>query len=103
MWKAGALSIGKNPTFDDVPDVRAEVFVLDYDGDLYDDNLLVFFLSYLRPQVQFQDASQLVRQIEADVERSKAAFKLGFEVSQDDFSGFVTGYASMVSIDKKSL
>ena len=88
-WKAGALSIGKNPTFDDVPDARAEVFVLDYEGDLYDDSLLVFFLSRLRPQARFEDASQLVRQIEADVERSRAAFARGFEASPDDYSGFM--------------
>ena len=74
VWKAGALSIGKNPTFDDVSDVRTEVFVLDYDGDLYNDNLLVFFLSHLRPQARFQDTVQLALRIRTDVERSRKIF-----------------------------
>ena len=92
-WRGGALSIGKNPTFDDVPDPRIEVFVLDYNGDLYDDSLLVFFLSYLRPQTQFKDVRQLSLQIERDVERARVTFKNSFNAS--DYSGFIRGYAGM--------
>jgi riboflavin kinase/FMN adenylyltransferase len=104
VWKAGALSIGKNPTFDDVPDIRIEVFVLDYEGDLYDEALLIFFLTRLRPQTRFKDTEQLVLQIGADVERSKAVFKRGFEASAGDYSGFMTGYAKiMTGSDKGSL
>ncbi|MCL2010066.1 MAG: riboflavin biosynthesis protein RibF [Synergistaceae bacterium] len=94
-WRAGALSMGKNPTFDDVPDVRAEVFVPDYEGDLYGESLLVFFLSRLRPQERFKDAPQLATQIEADVERSKVIFKHSLELSPDCYSGFMGAYAEI--------
>ena len=96
-WKPGALSIGKNPTFNDVSDVRVEVFVLDYEGDLYDDSLLIFFLSRLRPQIRFEDATQLVRQIEGDVERSKAEFNRSFEASLGDYRDIIAGYDSALA------
>jgi len=96
-WKAGALSIGKNPTFDDVCDVSVEVFVLDYEGDLYNDSLLVFFLSRLRPQAQFKDASQLALQIGADAERARMTFKRNFEKSADNYFGFMAGYAKIMA------
>jgi riboflavin kinase/FMN adenylyltransferase len=82
-WKAGALSIGKNPTFQDVPETRVEVFLVDHEEDLYEESLLVFFLSRLRSQKRFESAEQLVRQIEADVEETKAAFRRGFEENAD--------------------
>ena len=97
VWKGGALSIGKNPTFNDVSDVQVEVFILDYDGELYDDSLLVFFLSRLRPQAQFKNADQLVLQIEADVERSKVAFKRSFEASSDDYFRFMAACAKIMA------
>ena len=96
-WRAGALSIGKNPTFGDIADVRVEVFVLDYEGDLYDDSLLVFFLSRLRPQERFKDVSQLALQIEADAKRARMTFKLKFEAHADDYLGFSAGYAKIMA------
>ena len=93
MWRAGAFSIGRNPTFNDTSGVKAEVFVLDYDGDLYGDNLLVFFLSRLSPQEQFKDVSRLITRITEDVERSRMVFKRDFEPYLDEYSGFVSGYA----------
>jgi riboflavin kinase/FMN adenylyltransferase len=96
-WKAGALSIGKNPTFGDVPDVRAEVFVLDHDGDLYDDDLLVFFLSRIRPQARFECAEQLALRISADVDRSMMAFKRSLDASPDCYSGFKAGHEKITA------
>ena len=78
QWKAGALSIGKNPTFGDVADVQVELFVLDYEGDLYGSGLPVFFLSRLRPQICFDNAEQLVLQVDADVKRTRATFDHSF-------------------------
>ena len=94
-WKAGALSIGKNPTFEDVPDVKAEVFVLDYDGDLYGDELLVFFLSRLRPPARFPNPEQLALRIRADVDRTLQVFKHSIDASPGFFSGsgFMSVYA----------
>jgi riboflavin kinase/FMN adenylyltransferase len=83
QWKAGALSVGKSPTFQDVPETRVEVFLLDYEGDLYEEKLLVFFLSRLRPQERFENKEQLVRQIETDVAQARASFRRDFEENPD--------------------
>ena len=98
MWKSGAVSIGKNPTFDDVSETRIEVFVSDYRGDLYEDSLLVFFLSRLRSQVRFNDAAQLTSQIRADVEMSQAAFKRSFESAPGNYVGFMAGYNKIMCL-----
>jgi riboflavin kinase/FMN adenylyltransferase len=82
-WTAGAFSIGTNPTFRDVSETRAEVFLVDCEGDLYEERLSVFFLSRLRPQERFESAEQLVRQIGKDVEETKAAFRRHFEEDAD--------------------
>jgi riboflavin kinase/FMN adenylyltransferase len=82
-WRAGALSIGRNPTFQDVPETRVEVFLVDYEGDLYEESLLVFFLSRLRPHKRFENTEQLVCQIKTDVEETKAVFRRDFEENGD--------------------
>ena len=97
VWKAGAVSIGKSPTFGDVSDARVEVFVVDYRGDLYENNLLVFFISRLRPQARFKDANQLTSQIRADVELARAAFRRDFDSSPGKYVGFKAGYDRLIS------
>ena len=56
---------------------------MDYEGDLYEERLLVFFLSRLRPQKRFENTEQLVRQIGADVEETKTTFRRNFEEDAD--------------------
>jgi riboflavin kinase/FMN adenylyltransferase len=91
-WKGGALSVGKNPTFDDVDSVRVEVFILGYTGNLYEASLPVLFLSRLRGQERFRDTAHLTLQIQADAERSRVIFKRSLDSNPDWYSGFLTGY-----------
>lgn len=97
-WKVGALSVGKNPTFHDVTDIRVEVFILDYEGDLYEESLPVFFLSRLRPQVEFKNAEQLAMQIEADTKRVRTVFRRSFELHPEWYSGFLIGYVEILTL-----
>jgi len=61
-----ATHIGTNPTFDEtVP--KIEVFLLDFDGDLYEKTLHVDFLDYLREIVRFGNVDELLRHIKRDV------------------------------------
>jgi riboflavin kinase/FMN adenylyltransferase len=96
-WKGGALSIGKNPTFGDVPEIRVEVFIVDYEGDLYEEKLPVLFLSRLRPQIQFKNVDQLVMQIDADVQRVKSVFRHSFEQHPDWYAGFLIAYVEIMT------
>ena len=48
----GALSIGYRETVFDNSKLTIEVFVLDFDSDLYNQSLDIVFVDYLRPQIK---------------------------------------------------
>lgn len=63
---AGAASLGTNPTFGD-GDRALEVYVLDFDRDIYGETATVEFVARLRPERRFDSVSALVEQIRDDV------------------------------------
>jgi riboflavin kinase/FMN adenylyltransferase len=68
-----AISVGTNPTFDDVPVRQVEAYVLDEtDLDLYDHDVEVQFVSRIRGMVAFDGIEPLKAQIAADVEKVRA-------------------------------
>lgn len=67
-----AISLGYNPTFADrPPEPVLEVHLLDSDQDLYDQDLDVEFLDYLRGEMRFDSVAALVAQIERDVQATR--------------------------------
>src|SRR5690606_14449771 len=63
-----AISVGTNPTFDDVPVRQVEAHVLDEDAlDLYGHTVTVEFVERLRGMVAFDGIEALKQQIAADV------------------------------------
>jgi riboflavin kinase/FMN adenylyltransferase len=65
-WRMGAMSVGVRPTFGG--GLRTiEVFLIDFEGDLYGRDLSVAFADWLRPEQAFPDAEALVRAMRADV------------------------------------
>jgi riboflavin kinase/FMN adenylyltransferase len=68
--KRAAVSIGTNPHFDGV-ERRVEAHLLDFDGDLYGQRLVVEVWSRLREQARFDSLEELVVAIAADVERTR--------------------------------
>lgn len=66
----GALNIGTNPTFGD-ESRSIEVFILDFDGDIYGQRLEVFFIDRVREERRFSSVEELIRQITLDVERTR--------------------------------
>ena len=66
---AAAISVGRNPHFGDVDDLRIEAHLLDYDGtEIYGRPLRLDFLSMVRGQGVYDSLDALVAQITADVE-----------------------------------
>lgn len=61
-----AISVGYRPTFDKT-DLRVEAYLLDFDGDLYQQRLELRFVARLREQAKFRDARALSEQIARDV------------------------------------
>ena len=64
-------NIGKNPTYGDVEQLRLEVHLLDYSGNLYDKKIKVQFVKRLRDQVKFFGLEQLQSQLEQDKARCR--------------------------------
>jgi len=64
----GALHVGPRPTFPGSPPT-VEVFLLDFEGDLYHRSLRLDFIQYLRPVEPFTTVEALVARMEADVVR----------------------------------
>lgn len=98
-WHCGALSVGGNPTFGDVRETRAEVFLLDFEGDLYGRDLPVFLIRRLRPMTRFPDAQALAAQIARDVERCREAGREELAGRAPLYAAFAESLASMEAED----
>jgi len=68
----GVANVGLNPTFEDRRDPVIEVFILDFDEDLYGEVVEVEFTHRLRDEQKFPDPAALVQQIRRDVEAARA-------------------------------
>ena len=71
-----AISIGTNPYFGGT-ERRVEAFVLDFDGDLYGQRLVVELWERLRDEAAFGSEAELVAAIDEDVRRTRAASRPG--------------------------
>jgi riboflavin kinase/FMN adenylyltransferase len=65
-----AISVGTNPTFD-VRQRRVEAYILDFEGDLYGDEIGVEFIDRLRGMERFDTVDALVAQMGDDVARTR--------------------------------
>jgi riboflavin kinase/FMN adenylyltransferase len=74
--RRAAVSIGTNPHFDGI-ERRVEAHLLDFDGDLYGQRLVVEIWSTIREQRRFESLEELVSAIGDDVERTRTAVRPG--------------------------
>jgi len=81
VWVEGrrygsAVNIGLRPTFgDDVLHPRVEPYILDFDKDIYDTDILLEFVQFLRPEVRFEKLDDLINQIHMDVDAAREELK----------------------------
>jgi riboflavin kinase/FMN adenylyltransferase len=68
--RPAAISIGTNPTFDG-RFRSVEAFIIDYDADLYGQNLGIEFVHRLRGMVKFDSLPQLLAQMSLDVAETR--------------------------------
>jgi len=66
-----AAYLGTRPTFDDGHPVL-EVFLFDFNGDIYGREIEVEFIDFIRADRRFRSAEELVAQMEADIAQAKA-------------------------------
>jgi riboflavin kinase/FMN adenylyltransferase len=58
--------VGYRPTFGGTQ-LRVEAFLLDFEGDLYQQRLELRFLRYLHGDIRFPTTDELVEQLKRDV------------------------------------
>ena len=71
------VSIGVRPTFHHAGTVLVEVYLLDFDGDLYDAQLTVELLERLRTEERFDSVETLVAQMRDDERRARTLLGIG--------------------------
>ncbi|WP_312335175.1 bifunctional riboflavin kinase/FAD synthetase [Anaerospora hongkongensis] len=72
-WFNGLANVGVNPTFNG-QSRRIEVFILNFNDDLYNKKVRVSFLARLRGEVKFAGAEALKEQIARDITEAQVFF-----------------------------
>ncbi|MFN0160357.1 MAG: bifunctional riboflavin kinase/FAD synthetase [Burkholderiales bacterium] len=67
----GVASVGVRPTVTDSGEMRLEVFIFDFDADIYGAQIRVDFLARIRDEEKYSDLDQLTRQIERDAQEAR--------------------------------
>lgn len=74
---SSVTSVGTNPTFESDGVVRIETFLLDFHGSVYEEPMVLEFLSRLRDQRAFPDKESLMAQMQEDVAQARGFFGSG--------------------------
>lgn len=76
IW--GVVNLGVRPTIKQQGSERVlEIHLLDFNGDIYGQDVEVRFLRYLRPEKKFSGMDALIDQITADVRQAREHLKAG--------------------------
>jgi len=70
--RRGVANIGFNPTFGE-NSLGVEVHLFDFDGDLYGQEVHLYFRDRIRDEKKFKSVEELVRQIKRDVQYARGA------------------------------
>ena len=65
-------SFGRRPTFDNGAPLL-EIFLFDFDGELYGQTLDAAFIGFIREELKFDSVDALIRQMDDDSARARAA------------------------------
>ena len=71
----GLTNIGIRPTVDVDAKVNFETHLFNFDGDLYNKELCVEFLDYIRPEQRFENTEALQKQIQQDIKTAQELLK----------------------------
>ncbi|MEY2423591.1 MAG: riboflavin kinase / adenylyltransferase [Acidimicrobiaceae bacterium] len=69
---SGAISLGRRPTVYEAQPYRLlEVHLLDWEGDLYDEEAKIRFVAHLRDEVKFDSVDELLAQMHRDCDEAR--------------------------------
>jgi riboflavin kinase/FMN adenylyltransferase len=72
----GVASFGRRPTFDDGP-ALLEIYLFDFDGDLYGKIAEVAFVDFIRGEEKFDSVEALIEQMSKDAARAREVLGSG--------------------------
>ena len=76
----GITSIGNNPTVNGI-DLTIETYILDFNNDIYDKEINVYFIDRIRDEVKFNNIEELITQLKKD---KKYAEERNIEICQNN-------------------
>jgi riboflavin kinase/FMN adenylyltransferase len=72
MVRPGVVNLGYRPTVNREKSERVlEIYLLDFDHEIYGKDIEVRFVQFLRPEQKFENLDMLARQIELDVQQAR--------------------------------
>lgn len=63
---------GINPTINTYDEAHFEIQILDFDEDIYDQDITLYLLEFIRDEIKFNNKYELIEQIKKDIEKVKA-------------------------------
>lgn len=85
---SAVTNIGDNPTVDTDGKIKAEAHIMDFDENLYGEEITLRFLEYVRGEKKFDSLAELQAQVERDKQKTKEIVKdkLGYQAHQSFYS-----------------
>ena len=74
--RPAVTNVGIRPTFGDSEIASIETYILDFQGDLYHQDVQIEFYSFIRPERKFSGAAELRAQITDDIQKTRQYFNV---------------------------
>jgi riboflavin kinase/FMN adenylyltransferase len=76
QWFYGMANIGHNPTINYQSHARLEVYIFDFNADIYGKHVMIDFYAYIREEQKFDSKESLVTQLKNDEKTVRDFFKI---------------------------
>lgn len=74
QWFKGMANIGHNPTINYQTQTRLEIYIFDFNEDIYGKHVIVDFQAYIREEQKFESKEKLIEQLKNDENTIKRYF-----------------------------
>lgn len=72
QYYIGMTNIGHNPTINEQKERRLEVHILDFDEEIYGEQLEITFVKFIRDEIKFNEKDELINKLKEDYDICKS-------------------------------